>query len=620
MTTGTMREGIKNKFKIRNDMIHFGIFFGTIAAITFAFRPVLGMGNALALANSVIMIYISLSNDYTTKIYTNTAFFSAVYIGLGLLAWVADLHIALKGVVFFGVILFMSYTMNRGKRAMLYLQFMINFIFMLYNPVSGMELVVRLIILEASVIAMMITQWIVNRNKFRVNVMHSVRRVSDKIETYADRSMEDIAPEKNEELYKETEKRITECSSIFFTKFEQVRQWERGEEYLRLLSVLKGLGRIIYRFNAAGERMSRSNYEKIKSIIKSVDDYNFEKSSFDKLLEDFGRLNADSKKESEEEIFIDEELSAFSKAAPDTEELQRKEVSGFSGFRFLYSLKTALMAAAGVVIISLIGLPYEYWYPINICILSQPFAEISRKKSGERLVNTVLATGIVFVAFSITDHLWVHILIMAALVFFGDIFFKFNFFTLYAAFMALIMGNTVGDTGIGELTLLRILYVAVASGVVIIVDRLFSSGKLRTILNGLLEESRSTDNAIMQMLLSEDFSGSSFRKMFAAKLKTTSKIINMRSFYKDPKMDALILDGQTAMRMYNATSEYVVRDNESSGEIMRLFREGVGSGTFAGIKDNTSGRNIFVLYVLYDLYDSLRRSGELTASIQAELK
>ena len=108
--------------------------------------------------------------------------------------------------------------------------------------------------------------------------------------------------------------------------------------------------------------------------------------------------------------------------------------------------------------------------------------------------------------------------------------------------------------------------------------------------------------------------------MFAAKLKTTSKIINMRSFYKDPKMDALILDGQTAMRMYNATSEYVVRDNESSGEIMRLFREGVGSGTFAGIKDNTSGRNIFVLYVLYDLYDSLRRSGELTVSIQAELK
>ena len=614
-----MAEADRRKFRIRAEMIRFGIIFGIIAALTLIFRPVLGMANALILANSVVITPISLSNDYTTKLYTNTAFFSAVYTSLGVLAWIANFNIALKGIVFFGAILFLSYTMNRGKRAMLYVQFLINFMFLIYNPVTGFDLIVRLIIMECSILGMMVTQWIVNRNRYRMSVKMSVRRVSDEIEEYADKSFGDISMEENERIFKEVEARITESSSLFFTKFDQIQQWERGEQYLRLLSVLKRLSRIIYRFNEAGEKMSAKNYGKVKYIIKSVDNFNFEKESFDKLLEDFGKLRVLSADESEEEIFIDEEIEVFETDTDDMKLIMKNAQTGFSRYRFLYSLKTAILASAGVVILALFHLPYEYWFPINICILSQPFAEASKRKSGERLMNTVIATGIVFFAFHITGYLWVHIVIMVALVIFGDFFFKFNFFTLYAAFMALIMGNTVGHTSLEELSVLRILYVAAASGIVLLVDQFFSKGKLRASMADLLEQSLTADNAILEHLLSGDFDKKLFRQMFSTKVDIARRIINMRAYYKDPKLDAFILDEQTSVRMYTAIADYIVRDEKSSAEIMRLFRRGVEKGSFAGLEEKTTGRNAYLVYVVYDLYDTIKKSTELIGQMQAEL-
>lgn len=616
-----MAESDRKKFRIRAEMIRYGIIFGAIVALTFIFRPVFGMSNALVLANSAVIAPLSLSNDYTTKLYTNTAFFSAVYTGLGVAAWIANFNIALKGIVFFSAILFLAYTMNRGKRSMLYVQFLINFMFLIYNPVTGLDLIIRLIILECAILGMMATQWVVNRNRYRMSVKMSVRRVSDEIEEYADKSLEEISKEENERLYKEVENRITDCSSLFFTKFDQITKWPRGEQYLRLLSVLKRLSRIIYRFNDSGQKMTYKNYGKVKYIIKSVDNFNFEKSSFDKLLEDFGKFSTLAEDESEEELFIDEEIEVF-ETETDTDELElimKKAQTGFSKYHFLYSLKIAIMASVGVVIIALIGLPYEYWFPISVCILSQRFIEVSKKKSGERLMNTVIATGIVFVAFHITGYFWVHIVIMVAMVIIGDYFFKFNFFTLYAAFMALIMGNTVGHTSLEELSVLRILYVAAASGIVLLVDSFFSSGKVRTSITSLLDDSLTTDNAIMELMLSEDFDGSIFRQLIITKVDIARRIINMRTYYKDPKLDAFILDEQTTVRMYTAIKDYVVKDRKSSREIMALFRKGMATNSFKGMDEITTGKNSYLVYVVYDMYETVKKSTELIGEMKAEL-
>ena len=270
---------------------------------------------------------------------------------------------------------------------MLYVQFLINFMFLIYNPVTGMDLLVRLIIMECSILGMMATQWIVNRNRYRMNVKHSVRRVSDEIEVYADKSLENISPEENERRFKEIEQSITESSSLFFTKFEQIQQWERGEQYLRLLSVLKRLSRIIYRFNEAGEKMTYKNYGKVKYIIKSIDNFNFERSSFDKLLEDFGKLRVLSEDESEEELFVDEEIEVFETDTEDMQMIMKKAQTGFSRYRFMYSLKTAIMAAANnVKIFFIVVLRFDIYSALCIAfcliLLSFPSGRILVRRNG----------------------------------------------------------------------------------------------------------------------------------------------------------------------------------------------------------------------------------------------
>ena len=58
-----MAESDRKKFRIRAEMIRYGIIFGAIVALTFIFRPVVGMSNALVLANSAVIAPLSLSND-----------------------------------------------------------------------------------------------------------------------------------------------------------------------------------------------------------------------------------------------------------------------------------------------------------------------------------------------------------------------------------------------------------------------------------------------------------------------------------------------------------------------------------------------------------------------------
>ncbi len=600
----------KPKIEVRREMIRLAVYFGIVIGLLLLLKPVLGTGNAMILSNSFLVVPMSLSNDYTTKFSYNFRFFSIVYVSLGVAAWIADFQVIAKGIVFFLIILFLTYTLNVGKRKMLYIQFMINFIFMIYNPVYGIDVIIRLIILESTVVAMMIAQWIINRKRYRKTVSASIRRVSDEIEAYADHSRKGISKNENSLIHKNIDKNITAVSSIFFIKFDQIRQWDRGRQYLRLLSVLKRLAIIIYRFNKEGTKLNEQTYDKIKSIIKSIDDFNFEKGTFEKLIEDFGRLRMSTAEETEE-LFIDNELQIFEADSDDTGMATIKIQRGFNKYRFLFSLKTALMCAVGVVIIAIIGLPYEYWYPINVCVLSQPFSEFGRQKSAERIINTVLATAILFIAFHVTDLLWVHIVVMVALVILGDFIFKFNFYTIYSAFMALLLAYSSGQGGITELSILRILYVAGTSALVMLVDVLVSRRKIKTSFLSVIENADTVNRSILENILSPDFSGHVLKKQFEAKFNVNTRITEMRSYYQDPLLDEYILNEQVLTRAYNVTSEFLAHDDARSKYIGQVFRKCLEENDFTGLTKQVSGKTVYSVLVMYDMYETIIRSEEI---------
>ena len=123
----------------------------------------------------------------------------------------------------------------------------------------------------------------------------------------------------------------------------------------------------------------------------------------------------------------------------------------------------------------------------------------------------------------------------------------------------------------------------------------------------------------MEIMLSEDFDGDIFRQLIVTKVDIARRIINMRAYYKDPKLDAFILDEHTSVRMYTAIRDYVVKDKNSSRELMSLFRRGAATGSFEWLEDKTTGKNMYLVYVLYDLYDTLKKSTELIEEMKVGL-
>ena len=607
------------KIEIRREMFKMAIYFGIEVALLFLLRPFLGIGNAMVFANSFMLIPLSLSNDYTTKFKYNTVVFSIVYTSFGIASWLANFNIISKGIVLFFVVLFLAYSFNRGRKKTLYIVFSINFIFIVHYPVHGIDLLIRLIILESFVIAMMIAQWIVNRQRYRKTVKESVRLVSDEIEEYADISVEGISDEDNERIKKETEKKITESSSLFFTKFDQIREWDRGSQYLRLLSVLKRLCHMIYRYNKTKQGLHEKTYLKIKHIIKTVDNFNFERESFDSLLEEFGRMRLASEDEAQT-LEMDTELEIFREEKPDKTVGKNIKEHRFNKYQFLFSLKTAIMASVGVMIIEALGLPYAYWYFVNVCVLSQPFSELGKKSSTERIINTVMATGMTFTAFYVTNYTWVHIVVLVILVIIGDTVFKFNFFTMYSAFMALLLGNFMGQGSIGELSIFRLLYVAGTSALVMVVDYFVSTGKMRTVFDNMLKESRDLNRELLKDLLSEEFSRSRLKQLFDAKIEVNYSIRDMRAYYTEENLDEYMLNEQSLLRMYNAVFDYVVRDKNQAMKIVRLFNTCLAKNDFDNLYGKVPGNQIYAVLVLYDMYETIIRSEELLGEIRHNLK
>ena len=609
------------KFKLNEQMIIPAIMFGISATLVILFKPILGIGNAMALSNCFVLIWLSLTNDYTTKFWQNTGYYSLVHVGLGVAAWLASFNLPLKGIAFFGVTLYLVYRFNRGKRKMMYMQLMMNFIFFAYYPVHGKDLVIRLLILEGTVLAMMLVQYIVNKKSFRRGIRDQLNMIIDEIIEYARKSEEGILPEENEFHYKNIDDVMANLGTVFFDKFAQINQWKKGTEYLRILSILKRLNTMIYRASKENDGLNTETFAKFSKLITAIDNYNFEKDTFEKLLADIADLRMNSV-DTPEDYFIESEIETFLDTKEENDnilvELQKQKY--FNKTRFLYALKTAIMSSVGVMVIANIGLPYEYWYSINICILVQPFYEFNREKSASRLVNTVISTIMLFVAFHITDIMWLRLIIIAAMVIISDVFLRIDYFTLYISLMSLIMGYINGKGTITELSALRIGYVVGTSALILIVDSLISPRNLKATFLKRMDQAEVINNSILNLLVDESCTGEKLKELFDKKTEMNTHILNLRPYHSDKNLDAYSLNEQTILRMYNVTYDYLVANEGESKKIQGIFLKCIETKDFNDITTVKSDRSVFVIYELYDMYEAIQKSNMIIDDIRSGLE
>ena len=154
-------------FGFRKEMLTILVMIVVIIGLMIVLMPAIGTNNALVTSMSIIAVLMTLKNDYTVEPIKNTILFFVVQVGLGALAFVAQLHSAAMVAVTFGVVFVVLYLFTSEEKQSVYLPFLLNFVMMLYYPVAGIDLLIRLCILGGSALVIMLLQWLLNKNKFR---------------------------------------------------------------------------------------------------------------------------------------------------------------------------------------------------------------------------------------------------------------------------------------------------------------------------------------------------------------------------------------------------------------------------------------------------------------------
>ena len=168
------------KFGIRKEMITNLIMIVVMIGLMIVLMPAIGTNNALVTSMCLIAVLMTLKNDYSElQPIKNTILFFVVQVGLGALAFVANLHSVAMVLVTLGVEFLIVYIFTSDEKQSIYLPFLLNFVMMLYYPVTGIDLVIRLSILGGSALLIMLLQMLLNRNKFRKKI---VKKINESIE------------------------------------------------------------------------------------------------------------------------------------------------------------------------------------------------------------------------------------------------------------------------------------------------------------------------------------------------------------------------------------------------------------------------------------------------------
>ena len=225
------------KFGIRKEMLTNLIMIVVMIGFVSLSCWLLVLNNALITSMCLIAVLMTLKNDYSVQPIKNTILFFVVQVGLGALAFVANLHSVAMVLVTLGVVFLIVYIFTSDEKQSVYLPFLLNFVMMLYFPVTGIDLLIRLSILAGSALLIMLLQMLLNRNKFRKKI---TKKLNETIELM-NQQVNAIAVGEDMDKIKERgviiSKYLAGISGTMDVRLSQMRKWQDDRYYLKIVMV-----------------------------------------------------------------------------------------------------------------------------------------------------------------------------------------------------------------------------------------------------------------------------------------------------------------------------------------------------------------------------------------------
>lgn len=450
-----------------------------------------GSDNVTLGVSTVLAVLIYLSRDLTANPVKNTIKLILFNVIMGLTAYLSSLNlflaIPINFISLFTIAAALSYTISSPIST----PFSMQYIFLIVYPVSLSALPLRLAALITGALIIMAVQWRVNRN--RVELQSSkifpaiVRNIGLKIT--AIKNGEDPNPtDKAIRTAVNQLKRILYDARInyyYFTRESEINldlaiAFEQFNERMSQLAnvpdravLLDDLASLMAQIGAYFESKKQTDPAAI-GFDRFFEQYGDEATTDLAMLDVISQL-----------VFVKDGLEAASQLESPIEhrrpaspgcsshlgEVKRYRVKlSIDGLSLSYAFRLALAISSCAFLVNYFALEHGSWLLFTISSLTYPFYEMSRQKTGLRIVGTMIGGALVILIFSILQlqnagMLVLLISLFLTIVFMNQYIYSMIFTTITAISSLVLIDNAA------TLSLDRIVYVIIGGIVVLLLSK-----------------------------------------------------------------------------------------------------------------------------------------------------
>ncbi|GAA0068530.1 FUSC family protein [Clostridium sardiniense] len=392
------------------------IIFVFIVAFVIAFKSIFGDENTLIGVTTATAMLMLLQKDLTLSPIKNTALLIILNVCIGLAATIASMNIWIAIPVNFIMMFVLSYSLCYNLRSPVYLPFSLQYLFLLVNPVSDDKLPMRFLSLVVGAIIIMIVQLIANRdNVLKKGNKLLVKACDDMIEKVKDGPLN----KKGENLDENIRTSLSAFRNIIYNKREQ--NFYLTEESRIKLNISVALEKI----SILLEELDYSNNEKIisdieTSLIKIREYLNDEKTISDDIINSIKNYDGHdiedltTLKILNNISFIYEALGELKnlgkehynlinkiEKVPNNFKLKHSIESDYKArsAKFSYAVRIAIGITIGAFIMDCFHFREGRWIVFTVLSLVNPIYEVSKTKTRDRIIATIIGAIIVEILF-----------------------------------------------------------------------------------------------------------------------------------------------------------------------------------------------------------------------------
>lgn len=490
------------------------LFIFIVAFVVF-FKTIFGDENTLVGVTTITATLMFLQRDLTLSPLKNTFRLIILNLFIGIASVLAASNMWLGIPVNFITLFTISYLLCYSLKNSMYLPFSLQYLFLLANPIPQSLIPIRLASLVFGALVIMFAQIIANKNKMKksgdkilINICNSILNKIELLKTNEDSSS----------LRDDVNLQLNSFRGMIYDKRESdFYLAEEARIKLNLSVSLESINMLLDKINDLSEvAFIINNLELFLEEVKAV----LQDNDYEKLSKKMKHLLEECENEGIDDLYSLQMLDSIILLCDSIGELRKLDKSSFNkihrigkkpenfkhnifkiafsktkSIRFCYAIRVATGITLGAFIMDYFKFTEGRWIIFTLLSLINPIYEVSKSKTKDRIIATLIGSVIILVLFGIFKDSTSRLIIIMLTGYISNYTVQYKYSMICTTVSAIGSAALVGN--VQELTIDRILFVLIGMALAILINKFVLPYRLDDSINELKEM---YDSVIKEMI------------------------------------------------------------------------------------------------------------------------